>query len=271
MNVLSPLKKILDFIVYSNLFIAAGVACFTLQTAVLFPAFNPVLEAFAVLNFITTFILYNLQRLYYASHENLENKYSWYTRNRHLIFTLMILLLMCFFTRLLNFFLGHTDYLIAYLILGILSIFYFSPPLQLRKYGMLKPFIIALVFVSTSILVPLYRELNPSVLIYSFGQFCFIAALCVLFDVKDMKHDRRLNLATIPVQLGLKKTKWVNVVLVVLYLFTAFINQQFILTYFIIAAITLLLTFLLKPGRHIYFYFFMVDGLILVQYFLINS
>jgi 4-hydroxybenzoate polyprenyltransferase len=272
MAALSPLKRILDFIIYSNLFIAAGVACFTLQTALFFPEYNGIIEEFSILNFITTFILYNLQRLYYASKENLDEKYSWYVRNRRLIFTMMILLLMCFFSRILDFFLQHPDYFFIYFLLGLLSVFYFLPPLQLRKYGSLKPFIIAFVFVASSVILPLYKAVNLSLLLYAFGQFSFIAALCLLFDVKDYTHDQRLNVKTFPVKFSVQKTKYLCSFLILMYLSSVLVNvqQTVISAYFIIAALSVSLILLVNPIRNAYYYFYLVDGLILLQYFLIQ-
>lgn len=272
MALLSPLKKLLDFIIYSNFFIAAGVACFTLQTALFFPAHTSIIEEFSILNFIATFILYNLQRLYYASKENLNHKYNWYIENRRLMFTLMVLLLMCFFTRLLDFFLQHSDYFFIYLFLAALSLFYFLPPLQLRRYGILKPFIISLVFVGTSVILPINKVLNAEVLLYALGQFCFITALCVLFDVKDAMHDQSIHTLTFPIKYGLKNTKWLIIFLCTIYLLCmmTFSSQSLLNAYLIIAGACALLTILVKPNRKAYFYFYLVDGLILLQYFLLQ-
>ena len=268
----SPFKKILDFIIYSNLFIAAGVACFTLQTALIFPIHTQRIEEFSILNFITTFVLYNLQRLYYASHENVNAKYNWYTANRRLIFTLMVLLVMCFFARLLDFFLQHPDYFLGYLLLAVLSVFYFLPPLQLRKYGVLKPFIIAFVFVCTAILLPLYNELTPELWIYATGQFCFIAALCLLFDVKDLQNDLEIRLLSFPVKFGLTSTKYLTLFFLALYAGSAVFtnNLTVVLSYLAVIIPGFLFTLFLKPDRHVYFYFFLIDGLILLQYFVLQ-
>lgn len=273
MNALSPFKKILDFIIYSNLFISAAVACFTLQTALFFPARTALLEEFAVLNFISTFILYNLQRLYYASHENLDGKYRWYIRNRRLIFTGMVLLIMCFFSRLFDFFMRYPDYLLAYFVLAILSIFYFLPPVQLRKYGFLKPFIIAFVFVGSSILVPLYSQLSLQHFFYATGQFCFIAVLCILFDIKDLGHDKNLGLATFPARFGLKRTKYFCAALLIFYTGSSvfFYSADVVICFCIVAGISLSACLLSGKRRSAYFYFFLVDGLILFQYFLLQS
>lgn len=266
------IKKILDFVVYSNLFISFAVACFTLQTALFFPKYTGVIEELSILNFITTFLLYNLQRLFYASHENLNEKYNWYLRNRRVLFTGMVLLPMSFSDRLLDFFMQHPDYFFIYFFLAALSLLYFLPPLQLRRYGLFKPFIIAFVFVATSILLPLYRGLNWELFIYAVGQFCFIAALCVLFDVKDLQHDRSLNLKTLPIMLGLKKTKYFCSALIGLYIVTAMLNSQnmTITGYACVSILSFLLIVFLKTERNPYYYFYLVDGLILLQYVILQ-
>lgn len=266
-----PLRKTADFLIYSNLVIASAVACFTLQTALFFPESTSLQEEFSVLNFISTFVLYNLQRLYYASHENTEDRYNWYNRNRRLIFTLIVLLLISFANHLYYFFTSHPDYLIAYAILALLSVFYFLPPLRLRRYGVLKPFIIALVFAGAGILLPLYSTISTGLLIYALGQFCFIAGLCLLFDIKDKEHDTVLGLATLPVKYGIKITKWICLLLFLApALVSLFYFSEFLVAELCVSGVSSLFCLLAGRRMHTYFYYFLVDGLILAQYFLIQ-
>lgn len=262
------LRKILDTVVYSNLFIAFAVACFTLQTAIFFPEHGAIIEELSVLNFIATFMLYNLQRLFYASRENLDEKYNWYPRNRRLLFTGMALFLISFSDRLLDFFIQHPDYFFIYCLLTALSLLYFLPPVQLKKYGLLKPFIIAFVFVACAVLLPLYKTLSWELITYAAGQFCFIAGLCVLFDIKDLEHDRALGLKTLPIRVGIKKTKYLCILLLLLYTASAGVSSQqsVLLGYLGISVINTLLILLVKPLRTAYFYFYLLDGLIVAQY-----
>ena len=147
----NPLKKILDFIVYSNFFISVCVAFFTIQTALVFPNHSDKILEFVLPNFIATFVLYNFQRLYFGAKYPENPKYHWHTKNRRLIFTLVFLLIICGYTPAWLLFSENLTNLIAYGCLSILSAFYFLPPFNLRKYGVLKPFMIAFVFVCISL------------------------------------------------------------------------------------------------------------------------
>lgn len=268
---MSGIRKTAHFLIYSNLIISAAVACFTLQTALFFPEHAAILQEFSVLNFISTFVLYNLQRLYYASHENSEGRYNWYNANRRLIFTLIVLLMISFAGRVCYFFLSHPDFLIVYALLTLLSIFYFLPPLRLRRHGVLKPFIIAFVFISTGILLPLYQTIQSTTLLYASGQFCFIAGLCLLFDIKDIRHDTLLALPTLPVRYGVRTTKQIcSLLFLAPAAITLFFFPQFLYVELCLSGLCLLVC-LMAEGRKPWFYYLLVDGLILAQYFLLQA
>ena len=264
---LKPLKKFLDFIVYSNFFIAVCIALFTLQTAIVFPHQSDQILLFIPLNFIATFTLYNLQRLYFSAQLKNDSKYTWYTKNRRLIFTLIILTISCSFNFLVTFFLQNVTSLIVYGCLGVLSIFYFLPPLQLRKYGLLKPFIITFVIICTSVILPLATTFNKVTLIYAVNQFFFIAALCICFDIRDVEIDALGNQKTIPIKFGITNTKYLVVALLLFYLATGFFvpNTYFPTTAIFVTVLSILLTIFAKPKRHYYFYLLLVDGAIIVQ------
>jgi len=266
-SVLNPLKKILDFIVYSNFFISLCIAFATLQTALLFSNNSEHIFSFILPNFIATFTLYNLQRLYYSAKQPNNAKYNWYNKNRRLIFTLIALSVFCSFNLLWDFFFENKKTLLAYGFLSLLSIFYFLPPIQLRKYGLLKPFIIAFVFSSVSIILPNLSKLNDVLLIYTAGQFCFIAALCVLFDIRDFAYDKESEFITLPIKYGVRKAKYTAVFLLMVYLASAILISQtnYLLVAILTSGISLTLTIIASPSKHNYFYTLLVDGCIIVQ------
>jgi 4-hydroxybenzoate polyprenyltransferase len=264
---LDPLKKILDFIIYSNLFISVCVAFFTLQTALIFPEHSDRILEFVLPNFIATFILYNLQRLYFGAKQPNNLKYSWHNKNRRLVFTLILLEIICCFAPVWLLLSENLNSLIGYSCLSILSIFYFLPPLNLRKYGLLKPFTIAFVFCCISIILPLLPTFDLKILIYVIGQFSFIAALAMLFDIRDVDNDTETKLMTTPIKYGVRNSKYITVGLLMIYFASSFFIKQtnFLIVSGIVLGVSLLLTFLSQPSKHNYFYLFLVDGLIILQ------
>ncbi|MDX2171705.1 MAG: UbiA family prenyltransferase [Bacteroidota bacterium] len=262
------MKKILYFIVYSNLFIALCCAVLTLQTTLIFEETNTRIFEYTLINFIATFCLYNLQRLYYSAMQPESIKYAWYIKNRRLIFTLIILLFICSFNFLWNFFIENKMHLFGYSILSVASLAYFLPPIQLKKIGVLKPFLISAVFVAVTIIIPLDFKITGKVLFYSFAQFCFVSILCVLFDIRDVNEDRGKGVRTIPVLVGLKKTKIICAMILISYFIiaTRFFNSSYLVTLLLLVCILTIIIMLTNEKRNNYFYLVIVDGMLLLQF-----
>lgn len=261
------MKKILDFIVYSNLFIALCCAALTLQTNLIFEQTNPLIFEYTFINFSATFCLYNLQRLYYSAINPEAVKYTWYIKNRRLIFTLIILIIISSFNFLWDFFIENKMHLLIYSILSITSLIYFLPPIQLKKQGIIKPFLISAVFVLVAIIIPLDFKMNNKLFFYSLAQFCFTSILCILFDVRDASADRENGIRTIPVLVGLKKTKVICAILLISYFIigTLFFSINYLIVVLcIVCALTIIIMFS-NEKRNNYFYLIIVDGMLLLQ------
>lgn len=263
------MKKVLDFIVYSNFFIALCCVALTLQTALIFEELNDSIFEYALINFLATFCLYNLQRIYYSSKQNENPKYSWYVKNRRLTFTLIALLILLSYNFLREFFIENKAHLIIYSSLSVLSILYFLPPVQLKKYGVLKPFLISFVFVVIAILIPLNFKLTQQTIFYTLSQFFFINSLCILFDVRDIESDQKNNVHTFPILLGINKTKLLTYTLAILYLVFGIISTTLIIKLIIMCCLLIIITLVTSSKRPNYFYQLVVDGLILIQFLII--
>jgi 4-hydroxybenzoate polyprenyltransferase len=260
------MKRITDFFIYSNFFIAFCTALVTWQTLIIFSIDDSEAPGFILINFLSTFVLYNFQRLYYSAQSD-ESKYSWYNKNRRLVFTIIILLLALSFNFIWHFFNENKNALWAYIILSAFSLLYFLPPLQLRKIGILKPFFISIVFVFISVLMPLDFKINQMVVMYIVSQFAFIAALCVLFDIRDLDHDKNKKVNTFPVKFGETKTKTLTYVLLLIYIiFSMAMRNNILLFSSIITFIaSWTLTFFANKNRPNWYYTFLVDGLMVLQ------
>lgn len=261
------MKQVLNFIVLSNLFISTAVALFTWQTLAVFMPINEEAYNLILVNFIATFVLYNAQRLFYSAKNEEEVKYAWYNKNRRLLFTLIVLLIMLCFNFLWRFLTGNHQILIYYFCFGLFSLLYFLPPLQLRRIGVLKPFFIAVVYVAVGIIIPLNKELNYQALIYSVAQFLFIAALCLLFDIRDLDFDRSKGIKTIPVLIGEKYTRIVVLGIMHAYIgLIVFIDNKIIITPAVVAfCLTVVLTLFASSRRSNFYYLGLVDGVIIAQ------
>lgn len=268
--------RIVDFFIFSNLLIAIAAFLFTLQTALNFHYSGPSAAFFAFTNFVSTFTLYNLQRVYQSTKPNTHNRLIWYERNRRLLFTLILIFASLYFIVFKVNYNIFMEGLLFYIPAAVLSLFYFLPPFALRRLPIFKIFFIALVWVITSIYIPLmYNDssfsftanLNKNEIAYLIAQFCFIAALCIPFDIRDYENDRQNLIRTLPVHFGLSTSKTIGIVLLLVYMVMAQ-NVQQAIVYFVTGTLGIVLTIYSSQHKHRYYFSVLVDGLIIVQFIL---
>lgn len=276
---MKALKNILtlaaDFFIYSNLLISIAAFAFTLQTALHFDYSYNAAAFFSLTNFVSTFILYNLQRLYQSTKTHASERLNWYNRHRRLLFTLMLILLTLYYRVFTLNYQAFSAGLLIYLPVAAISVFYFLPPFALRRLPFFKIFIIALVWICSGVVIPLfYQELvflpghyTWESSTYILAQFLFIAAICIPFDIRDAENDKQLGIQTLVVTQGLSKAKRIGVLLLLAYMSLAQNSTQ-LLIYFLTGFPAIVLMLYSATHRHRYYYSVLVDGLIVWQFVL---
>jgi len=167
---------------------------------------------------------------------------------------------------------------------------------KLRRIGWLKPFILGFIWSGLVTVYPvIFWQIQIKAQAESFAlpagwlwlqNFFFITALCVIFDIKDYSIDMRHRIRTIPIQLGIEKTVSFTVLplLVLSGISMAFfyLNRYHVWWPALVQIAPLLLTYYIARGltktRHITYYLFAIDGLMIVKaifgilsiYFLLN-
>jgi len=266
--------KILDFFIFSNLLIAMASFLFTLQTALIFKYSASATSFFAITNFISTFILYNLQRIYQSTKPHSDSRLFWYDRYKKSLFTIMLVFLSLYVSIFQHNYLVYKEGLLLYIPIVVLSLFYFLPPFVFRKAPLVKILIIAFVWVYSSIFIPLtysdhvfvlFSNLHKNELAYLLAQFCFIAAICIPFDIRDIESDRQYSVKTLPVHFGLSKAKTIGMVLLILFMALAQDTTQ-AMAYFVTGGSGILLTYFSSQHKHRYYFSVLVDGLIILQF-----
>lgn len=232
--------------------------------------------SFSVFNFAAAFFLYNLQRIYQSSYPTTDPRLLWYRKNKKWIFTLAILFSLVFFDAAWMAFIAYKQGIFVYCICALLSIFYFIPPLNLRKIPFLKQFYIAFIWVVVCVIIPLLFEeehytgltyFNKDSILYIVSQFCFIAALCIPFDIRDVDKDKEEGTRSVPVLIGIKNAKLFAIALLLIY---------FILTFFIevkslvgvrgiVFAVASLVVWFSEIKRHRYYFIYLTEGIIILQ------
>lgn len=105
--------------------------------------------------------------------------------------------------------------------------FLFDEQQNLRQIGGAKVYIIALVWSLATVLIPLLNfeyALDASVLTILFQRFCLVIVLMLPFEIRDLQYDN-LKLATIPQKIGIKKTKIIGSLLLLVFVMLEFFKD----------------------------------------------
>lgn len=184
---------------------------------------------------------------------------------------------------------GHLNYvnLFFFLVIPLLSLGYshpFIPRMKkgIRQVGWLKLVLLSFIWGFTTTLLPVMMISNHEELSYSALQlsilflhrFFFMAGLCVLFNINDVKEDEADGVKTIAVMMGpertLAKGKWLllllNILFAILMLLVFYLNHPF---FYLSVTIPVALVFLqfhrFKTDRNEADFVLRTDGLMIVQ------
>lgn len=279
--------SILDFLLFSNLFIAV---CAVAQGLITYhflkvPADKYVL-AFV---FFATIGLYNFSMLL-AKPKKPENspykRVRWIFSHHRMIISITLISILCLVPLFLLYLSIESKLLMLFT--GLVAVGYNIPFLTLNNQNIglrnipgIKLFLIAMVWAVSSVLLPIMElqhshQLNIApgdTLLLVFKRFLFIAAITVPFDIRDLFQDKLYALKTIPVMLGEKRAYIFCQFLLLGYLLLLLLFRQ--ATYPDIAAVVLNLAitgwliFKSNVKKNEYYYFFYLDGTMLLQYLLL--
>lgn len=149
---------------------------------------------------------------------------------------------------------------------------------RLRSVKGLKSFTIALVSVITAVCIPVadYLIENTSIIfpvaLYTVSQFFFIAALCIVADIRDISEDKVDKIKTFPVAAGESISKKIVMLLLSLQMVILFIvyqldfiNIQQLEMMFLIAMMSMLVSYHISIKNSYYYFILVIDGLIACQ------
>jgi 4-hydroxybenzoate polyprenyltransferase len=194
------LRRIADFLLYSNLFIAACSAGMSWQTLRYFPASG---APQALLPFIASATLgsYSLHWFLTKPGHSPRGRMDWTRRNKKLLFTFFaaagLLSLYCF-----TFLLQHIRWIGP---AAMMTILYTSPKLplfkKLRFLAIGKTFILAATWVYVTTLMVLGisgREWTLPIVLFTSGRFFLVYCICILFDHRDREADAAEGISSLP-------------------------------------------------------------------------
>lgn len=140
---------------------------------------------------------------------------------------------------------------------------------RLREFGLNKIFTIAIVWAVVTVVLPVVNTGNmssftdPKVIMVAVARAVFIFAITLPFDIRDITNDRKIDVKTIPMLLGVKRTIGLSVFVLLLY----GLNYLFFSTdpmigagHLLGALITMVLVLLTNARRGDMFYSFTLEG-----------
>ena len=273
------LKRFFDFILFGNIYISIGAVC-QIQSTARQLNFTDNLFSYSILTFFATLFIYNLQRVFY--NEVIDVNLNSIRRNwifGHPV-TVKVLTLIGFIGVSLTFF--FNDYRIIFYLspLLILSLAYFIPAIKLRKSPWFKMFTLASVWTMTTAVVPLIlnsSSSNPAlqlwqIILHTSLRFCFIMAICIPFDIRDIAIDASESVSTLPHLFGENKTRLlalffllIYIVLIILEFTTATISLPSFIALLISMSATLVLIIFSNSKRSEYYFVAGIDGTMILQ------
>jgi 4-hydroxybenzoate polyprenyltransferase len=277
-------RSAFDFLLFSNIFMSLCAVAQVLLTFRLIDS-KPVYTVIGLL-FTSTLGIYNFSILLSKPKYPEKSPYKrvrWFFAHYRLMVTFTLISLLSLIPL---FFLLSMESRILLIFLSILSFCYSLPLFTLgeQKFGLrnipgLKTFLIALVWTMSCVLLPVLEAQDlhltdiamRDVTIMIAKRFLLIFALAIPFDIRDLFSDRQAGLKTIPVAWGEKNAYLFCQFLLAGYIVLLFLLRRngFNVDFFALTATAILMGWLIfksKWEKDEYYYFFYLDGVLILQY-----
>lgn len=262
------LQQGFDFFINSSIHVALSVYALSWITLLEFQI--PYDKDLLYTVFFATISGYNFVKYFGLAkfhHRRLENRLKWIQ-----ILSFISFILMLFYSLKL-----HKTTLIILGSFGLITFLYAIPFLpkrllldknhNLRSISGIKIYVIALVWSGVTVLIPLINnayEINTDVIIVLLQRFSFVMVLMLPFEIRDLQYDS-LRLSTIPQKIGVKPTKIMGMLLLLIFYFLNFfkdeIQHKLVFSYLVIALITTVFLLLSKERQPKFYSSFWVESI----------
>ena len=261
-------KQLLGFYINSSIHVALSVFSLTWVTLIEYNLLYDENTLYFV--FYATITGYNFVKYFGVAKFHHRSLASWLKAIQ--IFSFFSFLFLCYYAYQLE-----KNTLVCIAIFGAITFLYAIPFLpkrlfldkqhNLRSIGGLKIYLIALVWSGVTVFIPLINQqyiIDADVVLTGLQRYIFVIVLMFPFEIRDLRYDS-LKLSTIPQRIGVKQTKIIGVLLLVLFLFLEFfknnINVFNIIMLLIITFITMLFLVFSKIEQRPYYSSFWVEGI----------
>jgi len=262
------LKLIFDF--YINASIHVALAVFALSWITLIEFNIPYDKNVLCFIFFATITGYNFIKFFGLAKFHHRSLADWLKVIQ--VFSLISFLLLSYFAFLLEqktvlYIAGFGAITFLYAIPFLPKKIFLDNEQNLRSISGLKIYVIALVWVGVTVFLPLINNdfnITTDVIITAIQRFFLVLVLMLPFEIRDLQYDS-LKLATIPQRIGLKKTKTIGVLLLLVFFFLEFfkdeISSERIVILLVITFIIFLFLKFSRQNQHKYYSAFWVESL----------
>jgi hypothetical protein len=218
------LKNILQFYINSSVHVA--LSCFALVQITQMVFHISQQNAVGYFAFWGTVVGYNFvkyEELARAKRVNMKKKLRWIA-----LFTLGAFIMVGYYFFLLE----RITQIIAVVFLGLTLLYtlpFFPNKKNARNWAGVKIYIVSFCWVGATVILPLLNAgvtLTANIGIVSIQRFVLIFVLILIFEIIDLKHDNP-NLRTVPQQIGVRRTKILGFVLLILFCGLELFNINF--------------------------------------------
>ena len=262
------LKRILNFYINSSIHVALAVYALTWITLIQFDLDYDQNVLYFV--FFASITAYNFVKYFGISKFHHRSLAGWLKVIQ--VFSFIAFIAMSYYAFQLE-----IKTLLLLSILGLITFLYAVPliPMRyfrdsqknLREIGGLKIYVIALVWTFTTVFLPLIDNdisIGTDAIITSVQRFLLVIVLMLPFEIRDLNYDS-LKLATIPQKIGIRKTKIIGVLLLMVFFILDYLKDELsglsILLTLLIVCIMLLFVIFSKKNQSKYYSAFWVESL----------
>ena len=264
---MKPLRSVLDFFLYSNLFISLCAAAMTTETyLVLDSEINWLYVSFVL---VSSVALYNFPVLFFSSNDVHSERSRWVNDNKKVV---PVISFPAFATGGILIFFFPFRFILLFLSAGAISLAYFFPATNLRAIPVLKAVVVALVWTCVTYYFPLYLLDAGAVWRTGLLYFFFLLPLAIAFNIRDVTVDRKAGIRTLPVLLGIQMAKMICLIFLLVFaglVFFLSLEMKQRAALLVSALVMALLILRSSESRSEYYYSLWLDGMILLQFILV--
>ncbi|MBD79226.1 MAG: hypothetical protein CL840_09925 [Crocinitomicaceae bacterium] len=277
------IKSVLDFFVFSNIYVALPVSALAWSTFLLFG--SKVNFDIVIFIYCSTLFIYNVHRivgLHKIETQFLSPRHTWALKNKGILYLGMFLAAAGSL-----FLLNRLEITFLYVLLpsGIIAFGYSVPIIKrngkywrLRDLPFAKVFLISLTVSYVTVYLPLYEYAiidwsNLTILGFFCTRFLFILAITIPFDIRDIDFDAPSSLNTLPLLFGVEKARKLSIIFLslfaglVLFLFQS--STFSTLALLLSALFTAWIVSYAKKESGEYYYSLLVEGTMIIQFGLV--